>query len=252
MSARATFWAWEQDLNASQKIVLLSLANFANDEDESWHGMASLSKATGMTRRSVINQIKYLQDNGYITVVRRKKEGSVLNDTNVYRINIDLSKTSTKHKKVVKEIHHPSERDSLPLMKEIHYPSERDSPKSKRESKSKSKNKNNASGDAWQESVWKEIQSHYKRASSRIGDKQKAIAILKKFDAEQISTIVKSIAQHADGVIRAQEIKPDRTLPHLTTWLNGKRFDQDASDFYPDNTKPVETIGKARFRAFGT
>jgi len=237
MSARATFWAWEQDLNASQKIVLLSLANFANDEDESWHGMASLSKATGMTRRSVINQIKYLQDNGYITVVRRKKEGSVLNDTNVYRINIDLSKTSIKPKKVVKEIHHPSERDS---------------PKSKRESKSKTKNKNNASGDAWQESVWKEIQGHYKRASSRIGDKQKAIAILKKFDAEQISTIVKSIAQHADGVIRAQEIKPDRTLPHLTTWLNGRRFEQDVTDFYPDNTKPAETIGKARFRAFGT
>lgn len=132
MSAKATFWAWEQVLPHSTKIVLLSLANYANDKDESWHGMESLAKACGMSKRSIINKINDLEKAGLLCIIRRKKDG-VLNDTNFYKLIIKASIPSERDSLgQVKEIHHPSERDSPPLVKDVH-PNLKD--KSKRESK---------------------------------------------------------------------------------------------------------------------
>ena len=141
MSAKATFWAWEQELNHATKIVLLSLANYSNDQDESWHGMKSLSKACGLSRRSIITHLQKLESLGLLTIIGRKRDG-VLNDTNVYKLNINIESSSAKSSPgQVKEIHHPSEGDSLPLVKEIHHPSEGAAHKSKKESKKEPKRK---------------------------------------------------------------------------------------------------------------
>jgi hypothetical protein len=67
MSVRVMTAVWSIDLPASQKIVLLALADCANDEGHAWPGMASLAKKCSKSERTVQAMLAELETAGHLT-----------------------------------------------------------------------------------------------------------------------------------------------------------------------------------------
>lgn len=83
MSAKWTFWAWEQDIKtAPKKLALLQLANNANDDGISWYSIGKMAIACGVSDRTLQRQIQSLEDDGLLIVERRSNRPSIykLND----------------------------------------------------------------------------------------------------------------------------------------------------------------------------
>jgi len=93
-----------------QRFVLLALSDHANDKNECWPSVEVLAKKTGMTTRSIINQLNFLEMKSWVNVDR--KMGRV----NRYLLAIPMKdvhpcKTFTR------------ETDSLLPVKDVHaYP----------------------------------------------------------------------------------------------------------------------------------
>lgn len=79
MSVRVMTDVWGLDLADSQKIVLLALADCANDEGHCWPSMATLSAKCSKSARTVQGVIKQLVDAGHLT--RREVPGKGCNYT---------------------------------------------------------------------------------------------------------------------------------------------------------------------------
>ena len=66
MSLDATVWAWNQQVKATQKLVLLSLADRAGENHDCWPSIDRLVENTGLNRKTVIKVIKEMVDLGLI------------------------------------------------------------------------------------------------------------------------------------------------------------------------------------------
>lgn len=75
MSIKAISWAFEQKLKPGPKLVLLKLADNANDEGYCWPSMTHVCEHTGLSRSSVIRHIKSLEAAGLLETKRRSKDG---------------------------------------------------------------------------------------------------------------------------------------------------------------------------------
>jgi len=69
--------AWEADLPSATKIVLISLADQANDQGYCWPSVQTLVKRTGLSERSVFAQLKTLEEKGYVTRKARKGHSTI-------------------------------------------------------------------------------------------------------------------------------------------------------------------------------
>lgn len=78
MSFEALDWAWRQPLKQGPKLVLLALADYANDDGVCWPGFDALVEKTSMSRSAVIEAIKALTEAGLVAVEKRA-------DANGYR-----------------------------------------------------------------------------------------------------------------------------------------------------------------------
>lgn len=88
MSIKALQWAWEQNVpNSSRKLVLLALADRANDDGECWPGIASLSEKCSISRSTLIRAVEDLEEQGLLEVTNRPGDGSG-RMTNLYRLPI--------------------------------------------------------------------------------------------------------------------------------------------------------------------
>lgn len=67
MSVRIMSAAWAVNLPAGEKLVLIALADCANDEGHCWPGIASLMRKTGKGERSLQMAIKALCGQGHLT-----------------------------------------------------------------------------------------------------------------------------------------------------------------------------------------
>jgi len=122
--------------NPLRKLVLIKLADQANDQGECWPSFAHIAEHCEITRRSVINHINALRDAGFLSVQHRPGEKG--NASNVYHLHIasgdetlansKAQKPLAKADKVVKEIHQGGENGSPGVVKEIHPGGETDSP----------------------------------------------------------------------------------------------------------------------------
>lgn len=75
MSIRVMTAAWSVDLPAGDKLVLLALADCANDEGHCWPGLASLTQKTGRCKRSLQESLRSLDAAGQITRVENPGKG---------------------------------------------------------------------------------------------------------------------------------------------------------------------------------
>lgn len=67
MSVRVMAQVWGVDLPAGEKLVLLALADAANDEGKCWPGMGSLSRKAGLSKRHLLRIIQILERAGHIS-----------------------------------------------------------------------------------------------------------------------------------------------------------------------------------------
>ncbi len=88
MSAKATFWAWEQRVSSSSKLVLLCLADCHNaDSGQCNPSVTYISDKTGLNRKTVMIAVQNLFEMGLISV--EKHNGTQTN----YRIIFDATST---------------------------------------------------------------------------------------------------------------------------------------------------------------
>jgi DNA-binding transcriptional ArsR family regulator len=79
MSVQASSWAWTTDTTSSgQRLVLLALADTANDTGECWPGAQHLARKTNLSERQVRVHLDALEDMGLLTRKRRRRaDGSL-------------------------------------------------------------------------------------------------------------------------------------------------------------------------------
>jgi hypothetical protein len=73
VSFRAVAWAFDRikGLGQGEKLVLLALAEFANDEDETWRSREEIAKRAECSLRSVASHLKTLDECGLVSRVPR-------------------------------------------------------------------------------------------------------------------------------------------------------------------------------------
>lgn len=77
MSLDATRWAWlQKDLRPSQKIVLLSMADRANENHECHPSISRLESDTCLDRKTVMKSISELESIGRISIIKKFGAGS--------------------------------------------------------------------------------------------------------------------------------------------------------------------------------
>lgn len=77
MSLDATIWAWKQDIRPLEKLVLLSLADRADEFNVCFPSLTRLCSDTGLARSSVVKFIEALEESGRLLkiAVRRHDNG---------------------------------------------------------------------------------------------------------------------------------------------------------------------------------
>ncbi len=86
MSIDATRWAWKKDCSSPmQKIVLLSLADRANEQNYCYPSFDRLMKDTGSSRSSIIRSLLALEGLGFIARIHRKNDKGN-NTSNAYQL----------------------------------------------------------------------------------------------------------------------------------------------------------------------
>jgi hypothetical protein len=88
MSVTVMAWAWKQDLTSTEKIVLVALADRADDDGLCWPGHKSLSTKCGLNRRTIVRVVDRLANKGLISIERRHREdGSLMSNRYVLHVN---------------------------------------------------------------------------------------------------------------------------------------------------------------------
>lgn len=88
MSIAALNWAWDQtDLSSSAKLVLVALADRANDDGKCWPGMDKVAERACMSTRQVSRHLTTLEDMGLLSRRRLRRDDGTLGRY-VYRLNM--------------------------------------------------------------------------------------------------------------------------------------------------------------------
>lgn len=79
MSFTAMAWASKQKVNtASQKLVLLMLANYADDEDKCWPSKKTLADVCCLSKAAICSNIVKLEEGGFLSVEKREGTSSII------------------------------------------------------------------------------------------------------------------------------------------------------------------------------
>lgn len=82
--------------NPLRKLVLVKLADNANDDGECWPSYQKIADTCEISRRSAINHIKWLEEHGFLISCARK-DADGMNRTNIYKLTIAEGKNADKN-----------------------------------------------------------------------------------------------------------------------------------------------------------
>lgn len=94
MSARATAWAWEQDVRGTQKLVLLCLADWADGEHQTWYSTGHLTARVGVGRSAVFDALSALEDAALLRREARLRENGS-QSSNLYTLLVESGEPDT-------------------------------------------------------------------------------------------------------------------------------------------------------------
>ena len=77
MSIKTMTWAFSQPISGNEKVVLLALADFANDDGECWPSIPKIAEKAYLSVRTVQRIILILSDQGYMGFERRETKSGV-------------------------------------------------------------------------------------------------------------------------------------------------------------------------------
>ncbi|MGI8630800.1 MAG: helix-turn-helix domain-containing protein [Solirubrobacteraceae bacterium] len=99
MSVRVSTWAWTTPVGGSAKLVLLALADQANDAGVCWPGQNSLADRCGIRERMVRNHLASLEADGYIKRERRhRSDGARTSDLYTLTLPADFAGRAGDHR----------------------------------------------------------------------------------------------------------------------------------------------------------
>ncbi len=76
MSVKLMALVWELDLSTFEKLVMLALADCANDDGECWPSVATLSRKTGAAERTVQRSLRALEQCGLLKTITLTGRGN--------------------------------------------------------------------------------------------------------------------------------------------------------------------------------
>lgn len=88
MSIRAMNWAWSQELAPTPKLILMALADAANDHDECWPGIPFMARKCCVSERTVQRVLQDFQKSQLIAVNAQFDPKNGRRTSNMYRLNI--------------------------------------------------------------------------------------------------------------------------------------------------------------------
>jgi hypothetical protein len=121
------------ELGSREKLVLLAISDHLGSNATAWPSHARLARRCGMTRRTIVKSMRWLEAHEVLTVQR------VAGQSSRCSINIDWLKAhqcqdfTREADSHVKNIHTPCEADSHPPVSDVHTPCEADSHKGDQE-----------------------------------------------------------------------------------------------------------------------
>lgn len=84
MSVKAIDWAFEQKIKSpGQKLVLVALANFADDKGHCFPSYATVGKISGQSERTVMRHMASLEEAGLVSRQRRRRKDGSLGTYNI-------------------------------------------------------------------------------------------------------------------------------------------------------------------------
>ncbi len=86
---------WKTPLSKSVKMLLLALADAANDDGYCWPSRANLSMKTGDSLRTIDRSIRWLVDHGYISV-KGEKRANGSKTSSLYRVLLESSQNDAR------------------------------------------------------------------------------------------------------------------------------------------------------------
>lgn len=90
MSAEARTWAKKQKAgSASQKSVLVAIADYVNEDGYAWPSQARIARDTDLSVRSIIRAIAALEKAGLIQIFRRPPRDDGRRESNLMRLPIE-------------------------------------------------------------------------------------------------------------------------------------------------------------------
>jgi len=204
MAHKATTWAWETKLPGTRKLVLLALADMADEHNSCYPGQERLAEMTSMAVITVRRALSELERDGLIVRARRARQ--------------DGTRTSDRYRLVVgaQPIKLTSGQSDAPNRSSgsrstvqddrAYEPSSNESP----EEPSDKRIYPEAFEEAW---------SHWPRKNDKARALQQWQAIKKKHPGLDIRA---AVIAYGDAYTAAET--PQRWVPYLKTWLNGAQW----------------------------
>ena len=204
MSFSALSWASKQKTGSgTTKLVLLCLANYADDKNSCFPSYKTLMSFTEFSRMTIVTSLKKLQEKGFITINNRFQDlGDTSRQTsNLYKLHIQ---------------NEPSIEDVPPSIGDISPHNHTDTPPPTRDVPHITNyNKPIYNNDF--EIFWKTYPS--RPNDNKYGAFQKYSSIIKN---KEIS--FEELIQKTQWFAKTQEGKDVKFIPHCKTWLSQKRF----------------------------
>lgn len=209
-------WVWEHGpADQSARFVLLALADFANDEGECWPSLAGIAAKVCMTDRGVRKVLRKLEDDGWVTT----EIGGGRRACNIYRI-----------------ARNPEPRSAfVPPKTRNHVPPGTTFPRNQSAETRNQGAQNPEHGSAEpsltiiepseekKDTLADEFEAAWRRYPRRVGKG----AAEKAWRSARRKAALEAIAGPLAAFIAAVEGGEQRFIPHLATWLNQRRWEDD-------------------------
>jgi len=98
MSFEAIRWAFDQTIPGPEKLVLLVLANYADDERICFPSMATIAKDTGTSRCNVLRVVRKIAERGLISIEKRITHHG--KSSHIYTLNMTIKKAKIPCRKL--------------------------------------------------------------------------------------------------------------------------------------------------------
>lgn len=207
MSVDATRWAWSQVLKASEKLVLLALADRAGESNECWPSIDRLVNDTGLERKTVLSVIARLEDKGLLVIYRDVGKG------NFYTlIGVD-----NRHAQPVPKTA-PVPKTELPSPKNGTGPVPKTGHESKRNLKGTEKRERDNVCEGF-DLFW---QAYPRKVSKNQAEKAWA-----KIAPDECLLRVIVAAVEVSKTLDQWQRDNGQFVPHAATWLNGRRWEDE-------------------------